>query len=69
MASKRGVKRRARRHECGSKARHPSERGAWYALSLIRDRGPNGRMGVYRCPHCGFWHVGHTPRRLLREAS
>jgi hypothetical protein len=20
-----------------------------------------GNMRVYRCPHCGLWHIGHKP--------
>jgi hypothetical protein len=20
-----------------------------------------GKVRVYRCPHCGLWHIGHKP--------
>ena len=22
-----------------------------------------GKWDVYKCPHCGFWHIGHMPKR------
>lgn len=24
--------------------------------------GARGQLNVYRCPHCGFLHLGHMPR-------
>lgn len=25
-----------------------------------------GRMDIYRCPWCNFWHLGHKPYRVTR---
>lgn len=54
----------SRARECGSKQRHP-DRGAAlrHFQSLVRYGTAPGRMSVYRCPHCGAWHVGHRKRR------
>lgn len=50
---------------CGQKARHASKADAErHLFALVRNTGtaPRG-MSVYRCPHCGSWHVGHRKRR------
>lgn len=42
---------------CEGKARHAS-----YALAvagLRRQFTRRGRISPYKCPACGFWHVGH----------
>lgn len=50
--------------ECGNKTAHPSKAAAEaHAWSLVRAGTRAGRMAVYRCKHCGSWHVGHKKRR------
>lgn len=65
MASKRGVRRRSQRHECGAKVPHRSKRAAEMAIAnyarYSRDRAEAPRLSAYLCQWCGFWHTGHTP--------
>ncbi|ECQ4329842.1 hypothetical protein FY725_21905 [Salmonella enterica] len=57
-------KHRLRRKQCGCKKRHKTADGAQIELWIIRKRyGHQGQMGVYRCPFCNNYHVGHTPGR------
>ncbi|EAA8653945.1 hypothetical protein IOZ78_000817 [Salmonella enterica] len=50
--------------QCGCKKRHKTADGAQIELWIIRKRyGHQGQMGVYRCPFCNNYHVGHTPGR------
>lgn len=54
----------SKQRECGSKQRHPSKADAeGHLWSLVRAGTRRARMTVYRCGHCGQWHVGHTKRR------
>lgn len=49
------------------KIRHATEGAAYAHLrSLEHDRGEI-RLNVYRCAHCGCWHVGHSWRLLARD--
>lgn len=60
MSSKRAQRRKA----CTGKARHATQAGAQIALrQLRRQHGHTGQLSAYRCPHCGAWHIGHTPGR------
>lgn len=55
-------KRRLRRKACGHKVRHPDKAGAHGALRRIkRKKGvvATEGLGVYHCPYCGGWHLGH----------
>lgn len=29
-------------------------------------RGPSDRLDIYRCPHCGQFHLGNKPKGLGR---
>lgn len=50
--------------ECGTKQKHPTKADAENHLwALVRAGTRRARMQVYRCTHCGNWHVGHTKRR------
>jgi hypothetical protein len=59
MASKRRQRRQLSR-ECESKVRHATFEDAETAA-----RNTHSYSSVppepYRCPGCGFWHVGHAP--------
>lgn len=58
MSSKRAL----RRKQCDGKARHAEQAGARIALRRLREmHGHTGQLSPYHCPHCGGWHVGHTP--------
>lgn len=46
--------------QCGRKSRYDSETDA--RIGLIEHHGRCSEMGVYLCPHCEFWHVGHAIR-------
>lgn len=55
-------KRRLRRRECEGKARHTERGHAMIALRRLHQmHGHQGQLHVYRCPHCGGFHVGHRP--------
>lgn len=50
---------------CWPKEQQPSQGKAEAQLrSLVnRERRKNASAHVYYCPHCGYWHVGHSERR------
>jgi rubrerythrin len=60
MASKRGMRRR----RCIGKKRYATAREAARDAADLRRRQRRGDIDVYRCPHCGGIHVGHTPHRV-----
>jgi hypothetical protein len=35
-----------------------------HSSRINRMRGDNLRP--YVCPHCGFWHVGHKPKEVIK---
>lgn len=47
-----------RRNGCTGKVRHATQLGAIIALKRVKNKG----LHLYRCPHCGGWHLG-TSRR------
>ena len=58
MASKRG----RRRKECTGKVGHDSRDSAMRARrTLTRGKVGEYPMNVYKCPHCGQYHIGHKP--------
>lgn len=50
---------------CAGKRRHGTARAAeGHMRELVDRRGASpDRLNVYRCKHCGTWHVGHLGRR------
>mgnify|MGYP001617140279 FL=1 len=58
MASKRRLRRRA----CEGKLRYVSHAQAHAAISAQTWKW-TAHMSAYPCPHCGRYHIGHTPRR------
>ena len=61
MSSKRHVrrKREAKLHRgCDGKNKYPSQTEA---VKRLIDRKEHGVLFIatYRCPLCGFWHIGH----------
>lgn len=50
---------------CGDKRQHPTRKSAaGHRAALARHRRVSVRaFNVYRCPICGFWHVGHRRPR------
>lgn len=54
---------RSKASECGTKQQHPTRQAAREHLWSLERRGAAGwRMSVYKCQHCGAWHVGHRPK-------
>lgn len=52
---------------CGSKVRHVTRKKALAHLwRLVRRGAFLPWLNVYRCRHCGSWHVGHRPGRRSR---
>lgn len=50
--------------ECGTKHRHDTKTQAEAQLwSLVRAGTRRARMQIYKCRHCGCWHVGHKRKR------
>lgn len=49
---------------CGTKTRHKTKVGAQIEAKAAVRAG----MNVYRCPSCGFWHIGKT-RDATRSAD
>ncbi len=53
--------------QCAGKVRYFSRRSAAGDARRVGSR--LYRLDAYRCPHCGFWHVGSRvpKKRLLAE--
>lgn len=57
-------KRASRRAGCVGKIRHDTKGGALVHRGRMVDQGAAaGAFEVYRCRHCGGWHVGHARER------
>lgn len=61
------VERYAWRGQCAGKFKHPTRRDARRARQGTHDRTPTGerrpgRLRIYRCPWCGYYHLGHSFR-------
>lgn len=57
-------KRAHRRRSCTGKVRYPDFPGANAAMHrLLRLKGSDGWLQVYRCRFCCGYHFGHAPRR------
>ena len=63
MASKRHLRRRA----CEGKKRYDTEEDANRAADYIFTYQHDDRADVYRCDHCGAFHVGHRRREYVRR--
>lgn len=60
MASKRALRRKS----CTGKRRHESaDAGLDHIGRLHRTKGYQGRMDVYHCAFCRFFHIGHSRGR------
>ena len=46
---------------CMGKTRYPGRHSAEGAKRVSNRCGNGDRFGVYQCPHCHWWHVGHVP--------
>ena len=57
-------KRRLRRKRCGHKQPCADKQQARAAIYHQRHKW-TAHMSAYECPHCGHYHIGHTPRRQL----
>lgn len=48
---------------CDRKAQYPSARSAKVAARRMMTLVGGRAMEAYRCPHCGWHHVGHRRRQ------
>lgn len=55
---------RPRELQCDGKVRHRNRESA---LHHARIAGPEYR--AYNCPHCHFWHIGHSEDTLVMSTS
>lgn len=53
--------------QCHGKARHRSRSGADKAIAVHGRIHGDLTLEAYRCGHCGFWHVGHPPKRQQKR--
>lgn len=57
---------RLRDRQCGPpeqpKRKYESRLRA-YDDAQIMTRLNHAPMSAYQCPHCGYWHIGHTPKK------
>ncbi len=54
---------RNRGRPCWRKEKHASKGAAEAHLRSLAKRGKlkdKDTVNVYKCPHCGSWHVGHS---------
>jgi hypothetical protein len=58
MASKRGLRRR----RCIGTKRYETAGAAAFDAAALRRKQRRSDIDVYRCPHCGGIHEGHTPQ-------
>lgn len=57
--------------QCDGKVKHLTKDTAKREARLLAGRGRSvgrTRLEVYRCGHCGWWHVGHRPAFKHRRA-
>jgi len=56
---------------CQTKKRQFTKRRAKLQLAQLKARvgDTTGRLGIYKCNFCGWWHIGHTDRRSTRRVS
>jgi hypothetical protein len=52
--------------QCAGKDKLPTKELALVIVGRRRDN----PMEAYKCPHCGYWHVGHaTPKKKSLQRS
>lgn len=44
------------RTQCEGKIKHSNQTGAIIEAKKAKD----SSISVYKCPHCGGWHIGHA---------
>lgn len=53
-------------YQCGGKIQYVRKGDAKRALRRTQTTRPDPQgtrpLNIYRCPHCGFFHVGHAPK-------
>ena len=52
---------------CGRKIGYVTKREAQAALKQVQRSGGGRRLKSFRCPHCGFYHLGKSDRRLQKN--
>ena len=54
--------------QCGNKFRHKNREAALLESVRLESENPGEKFDPYRCPHCNYYHVGHTTKRLTNKA-
>lgn len=57
----------SRARSCQNKRRHPTYAGAAVALRLTSNIHGDPTLRVYRCTHCGGFHIGHPGKAAQRR--
>jgi len=67
-------RKRLRERQCGNKVRHYTLAAAQELADLLNGmeqarKGYNiaQKLQAYHCFFCNFFHIGHTPRRMLEK--
>ena len=65
-----GFRRHSYESQCKGKRPYSRKRDVKRAIkSAERTSLRVGRMSAYRCPHCGAWHMGHSPAPKLPRSA
>lgn len=67
MASKRAVRRRINRIQCGRKQPYSNETRA-VAAAIAATHQFQEHFRAYHCKGCGQWHIGHTKQGKIARA-
>lgn len=59
-------KRRKRRQSCGKKRKYEKNTAFRVAVAM-RAKYLGERIDAYPCGQCGFWHVGHRPKKVQQK--
>lgn len=55
--------------QCTGKMKHPSKEAAKRHLKRARSFSGRGNIRVYRCPWCGYWHLGGKAKKQAEPAE
>lgn len=58
----------SRERQCHGKRQYRRKRVAKHAARHVETAQRGGRLEVYRCPWCRFWHLGHRVPSSVRSA-
>lgn len=53
--------------QCNGKRTYLLKAQAKRAVVKMKASGCSGKLNAYRCPHCGWYHVGKNPAKVARD--